>query len=81
MILNRAFNDQSPSYTVYNNQVARAASIGLSPFALSFGAAYAGMTEDQLSTRLLGNLGLLPNAGLQTGLREYLESVGKGNVG
>ena len=79
--LNRAFNDQSPSYTVYNNQVAMATSIGFNAFALSFGAAYAGMTEDQLSTRLLGNLGLLPNAGLQTGLRDYLESVGKGNVG
>jgi hypothetical protein len=79
--LNRAFNDQSPSYTVYNNQVAMATSIGLNAFALSFGAAYAGMTEDQLSTRLLGNLGLLPNAGLQTALRDYLESVGKGNVG
>ena len=79
--LNRAFNDQSPSYTVYNNQVTMATSIGLNAFALSFGAAYAGMTEDQLSTRLLGNLGLLPNAGLQTALRDYLESVGKGNVG
>ena len=79
--LNRAFNDQSPSYTVYNNQVVMATSIGLNAFALSFGAAYAGMTEDQLSTRLLGNLGLLPNAGLQTALRDYLESVGKGNVG
>lgn len=79
--LNRAFNDQSPSYTVYNNQVAMATSIGLNAFALSFGATYASMTEDQLSTRLLGNLGLLPNTGLQTALRDYLESVGKGNVG
>lgn len=80
-ILNRVFNDQSPQPAVYNNQVVMATSIGLNAFALSFGAAYAGLTEDQLSTRLLGNLGVLPNAGLQVAVRDYLVSVGKANVG
>ncbi|MDP4077783.1 bluetail domain-containing putative surface protein [Acidovorax sp. A1169] len=80
-ILNRVFNDQSPSYAVYNNQIAMAAANGVQAFALSFGAAHAGRTEEQLSTGLLNNLGLLPNAGLQTALRDYLEMVGKANVG
>ncbi|MGV3680979.1 MAG: bluetail domain-containing putative surface protein [Acidovorax sp.] len=79
--MNRAFTNQSPSNAVYNNQVAMAVSVGINAFALSFGAAFAGLTEDQLSTKLLGNLGVLPNAGLQTALRDYLESVGKANVG
>ncbi|WP_428002058.1 bluetail domain-containing putative surface protein [Acidovorax sp.] len=80
-ILNRVFNDQSPQPAVYNNQVAMATSVGLNTFALSFGALYAGLTEDQLSTRLLGNLGVLPNADLQVAVRDYLVSVGKANVG
>lgn len=80
-ILNRAFNDQSPSYPVFTNQVTMAAANGAQAFALSFGAAHAGRTEEQLSTRLLNNLGLLPNAGLQTALRDYLEVVGKANIG
>lgn len=80
-ILNRVFNDQSPSYPVFTNQVAMAAANGAQAFALTFGAAHAGRTEEQLSTGLLNNLGLLPNAGLQTALRDYLEVVGKANVG
>ena len=80
-ILNRVFNDQSPSYAVYNNQVAMVTSNGIHAFALSFGSGFTSMTEDQLSTKLLGNLGVLPNTGLQTALRDYLVSVGKANVG
>lgn len=80
-ILNRAFNDQSPSHTTFNNQVAMAASMGAGAFALAFGAGFAGLSEDQLSTKLLGNLGVLPNAGLQGALRDYLVSVDKANVG
>lgn len=79
--LNRAFNDQSPANSVYNNQVAQATSVGVNAFALSFGAGFATQTEDQLSTKLLTNLGLLPNAGLQTAVKDYLVSVGKSNVG
>ena len=80
-ILNLAFNDQSPSYTAYNNQAAWAAANGIRAFALTFGAGFAGMTEDALSTKLLGNMGVLPNAGLQAALRDHLVSVGKANVG
>lgn len=82
-ILNRVFNDQSPAHAVYNNQIAMAASVGIPAFALSFGRGlgFSNQTEAQLSTKLLGNLGVLPNAGLQTALRDYIVSVGKANVG
>lgn len=79
--LNRAFNDQSPSNAVYNNQVAQATSVGATQFALSFGAGFTSQTEDQLSTKILGNLGLLPNTALQSALKDYLVQVGKVNVG
>lgn len=80
-MLNRAFNDQSPGYTVYTNQVAAAEPMGITAFAQRFGASYMAQSEDQLSTKLLGNLGVLPNAGLQTALKDYLLEVGKVNVG
>jgi hypothetical protein len=80
-MLNRAFNDVSPSYNTYTNQVAVANSSGVSHFALLFGEGYRGMTEAHLSTLLLRNMGLLPNAGLQTALTDYLVFVGKANVG
>lgn len=80
-ILHRAFSDASPSNAVLNSQAAQAASLGIRPYALQFGADYASMSEDQLSTRILGNLGVMPNAGLQTALKDYLVSVGKANVG
>jgi hypothetical protein len=80
-ILNRAFHDASPSNASYNNQVAQHTSIGSKAFALQFGASFAGLTEDELSAKILGNLGVLPNTGLQTAVKEYLVSVGKANVG
>lgn len=80
-VLNRVFNDQSPAHAVFNNQVAMAMSNGSNAFALSFGSGFTSLTEDQLSTKLLGNLGVLPNSGLQATLRDYLVSVGKANVG
>lgn len=80
-MLNRAFNDQSPANAVYVNQVAAVEPIGITAFALRFGAGFVNQTEAQLSAKLLGNLGVLPNEGLQTALRDYLVSVGKANVG
>ena len=80
-MLSRAFNDMSHSYAAYTNMVAAASSYGITHFALLYGEGYAGMTETQLSTQLLRNMGLMPNAGLQTVLTEYLVSVGKANVG
>ncbi|WP_428002059.1 bluetail domain-containing putative surface protein [Acidovorax sp.] len=80
-ILNRAFHDTSPSNASYNSQVTQETSVGASAFALQFGASFTSLTEDELSTRILGNMGVLPNAGLQTAVKEYLVSVGKVNVG
>ncbi len=80
-MLNRVFNDISPSQATYMNQVAAASSSGASHFARLFGEGYRGSTDAQLSTLLLGNLGLLPNAGLQAALTDYLLAVGKANVG
>ncbi len=80
-MLNRAFYDSSPSNASYNNQVMEHTSIGTKAFALQFGASFASLTEDELSTKILGNLGVLPNAGLQAALKDYLVSVGKANVG
>ncbi len=81
IMLNRVFNDISPSYAAYTNMVAAAGSYGVTHFALLYGGGHTGLTEAQLSTQFLRNLGLLPNAGLQTALTDYLVSVGKANVG
>lgn len=80
-ILNRAFNDRSPSFNIYANQVTAANEWGAVAFAKSFGSAFTGLTEDQLSTKLLGNLGVLPDTGLQIAVRDYLVAVGKASVG
>ncbi len=82
-LLNRAFHDQSPSNAVFISQLAAAGTTRESSvaFAIRFGADFVGLTEDQLSTLILGNLGLLPNTGLQTAVKDYLVSVGKANVG
>jgi hypothetical protein len=80
-VLSRAFNDMSHSYAAYTNMVTAASSYGITHFALLYGEGYTGQTEAQLSALLLKNMGLLPNAGLQTVLTDYLVSVGKANVG
>jgi hypothetical protein len=83
MMLNRAFNKQSPSNPQFLEQQAAVGgtSAGVRAFALQFGASFQDLTEDALSTQLLGHMGLLPNAGLQSSLKDYLVSVGKANVG
>lgn len=91
-LLNRAFTNSSPSNALFNNQVSNAKSLlpaganasnSLSyvAFAKEFGAAYANQTADALSTLLLTNMGLLPNADLQTGLKDYITANGVGNIG
>lgn len=81
--LNRAFNDQSPSNAVFLNQKAAAGTTQESfmAFAKTFGAGYAGLTADALSTKLLTNIGVTGNTGLQTALKDYITSVGVANVG
>lgn len=83
IMLNRAFNDTSPSNATFKNQVATAGTTQESQYAFAkqYGAGYAGQTADALSTLILGNLGVLPNAALQTALKDYLTSVGVANVG
>lgn len=83
IMLNRAFNDVSPSNAVFQNQVAAAGTTtdSQTAFAKQFGAGFAGLTADALSTKLLGNLGVLPNAGLQTALKDYITAAGVENVG
>ncbi|MDZ7865347.1 bluetail domain-containing putative surface protein [Acidovorax sp.] len=81
--MHRAFNNQSPSNASFLSQEADA---GTTPesnaaFAFQFGARFASLKEDELSTKILGNMGVLPNAGLQTAVKDYLVAVGKANVG
>ena len=83
LMLNRAFNNQVPSNASFNSQLVAA---GTTPesnaaFAFQFGASFANLTEEELSTKILGNLGVLPNAGLQTAVKNYLVEVGKAIVG
>lgn len=79
--VNRAFHDASPSYFQFNSQQAEATSMGVTAFARQFGTGFASLSENELSTKILGNLGVLPNAGLQAALKDYLVAVGKANVG
>ncbi len=83
LILHRAFNSQSPSNASFVSQEAAAGTTieGNAAYALQFGARFASLTEDELSTKILGNMGVLPNAGLQTAVKDYLVAVGKANVG
>lgn len=82
-ILNRAFTDTSPANATFKNQVATAGTTRASQeaFAVQFGSGYAGQTSAQLSNLLLKNLGVLPNAGLEAALTDYITAAGKSNVG
>ena len=82
-MLNRAFNNTSPANAVFNNQVAAAGSTEASQtaFALQFGNSFAGLTDAQLSTRVLGNLGVLPNAELEAAVTQYFADNGLANRG
>ena len=82
-ILNRAFNNASPANAVFNNQVATAGSTeaSQSAFAQKFGESFAGLTDAQLSARVLGNLGVLPNAELEQAVTKYFADNGLANRG
>lgn len=96
-MLNRAFNNTSPSNAVFNNQVANATAMlpaganaadanSYTAFAKTFGASYASMTAAAAATQLLTNMGVLPSTvasvqALEGALASYLTSVGMGNVG
>ena len=82
-ILNRAFNNSSPAAAVFNNQVSQAGTTAASEFAFAntFGSSFAGLTDAQLSTRVLGNMGLLPNPDLEQALADYFGSVNPADRG
>lgn len=82
-ILHRAFNNQAPSNTAFRSQVAAAGTTAQSnmAFAFQYGTGFQDLSEDALASKLLGNMGVLPNASLQTALKDYLVAVGKVNVG
>lgn len=82
-ILNRAFNDQSPSNGAFHQQklAAGATPQSWNAFALQFGAGYQNLTEGALAVKLMGNMGLLSNLGLVGAVTSYLEFAGKANVG
>ncbi len=83
IVLNRAFNNQAPSNTSFKSQVAAAgpSHASITAFAFQYGAVFQDLSEDALASKLLGNMGVLPNASLQTALKDYLVAVGKVNVG
>ena len=82
-ILNRAFNDQSPSSTIFHQQKMAAGSSpqSWSAYALQFGSNYQVLSEGALAVKLLSNMGLSTDIGMQGALVSYLEAVGKENVG
>lgn len=91
-ILNRVFTNTSPANSVFANQVANATAslpsganstdvLSYTAFAKSFGTAYATQTPAALSNLMLTNMGLLPNAALETALTDYITAAGVANVG
>jgi hypothetical protein len=72
-MLNRAFNDVSPSNIVYVNMVNEAAQSAesLVAFAIKFGNSFSGLSNVALADKVLANMGLLPNLDLQIGLTDY----------
>ena len=82
-MLNRAFSNTSPANAVFNNQVATAGTTTASQeaFALQFGNSFAGLTDAALSARVLGNLGVLPNAELEAAVTQYFADNGLANRG
>lgn len=90
--LNRAFNDTSPSYAVFQNQVNRIGGtngkvgIGDAAFANEFGANFSGLSNADLSKKVLTNLGILPTtdtsvAALEQALTDYFAAFGTKTTG
>jgi hypothetical protein len=80
-ILNRAFNDSSTANAIFNNQVTSAKSMGDQAFANAFAASWSGLTDAQLSKKVLTNMGILPTtdtsvAALEQALTDYFAAFG-----
>jgi hypothetical protein len=72
-MLNRAFNDISPSFAIYSNQlnVAGTTPESIHSFANAFGNNFASLSNSALAHLVLNNMGLLPNAELLVNLVAY----------
>ena len=82
-MLNRAFNNASPANAVFNNQVATAGSTEASQFAFAttFAQGFASLSNADLASRVMGNLGMLPNDALLAAFTDYLGANGVGSRG
>ena len=82
-ILNRAFNDQSPSSTIFYQQKMAAGSTPQSweAYAFQFGSNYQNLSSGAMALKIVTNMGLGNDLGLQGALVSYLDAVGKENVG
>lgn len=82
-ILNRAFNDQSPSSTTFYQQKMAAGGTPQSweAYAFQFGANYQHLSSGALALKIVTNMGMGYDIGLQGALVSYLDAVGKENVG
>lgn len=82
-MLNRAFNNASPANAVFNNQVATAGSTEASQFAFAttFAQGFASLSNADLASRVMGNLGMLPNDALLAAFTDYLGAHGVGSRG
>lgn len=82
-ILNRAFNDQSPSSTVFYQQKMAAGTTPQSwlDYAFQFGSHYQHLSSGAMALAIATNMGLGSNLGVQGALVSYLDAVGKENVG
>ena len=72
-MLNRAFNDISPNHIVYTNQMnaASGSEQATIAFAIQFGKSFDHLSDTTLATRVLANMGLLPNTDLLIGVADY----------
>lgn len=77
-MLNRAFNNASPANAVFNNQVATAGTTEASQFAFAttFAQGFASLSNADLASRVMGNLGMLPNDALLAAFTDYLAANG-----
>lgn len=82
-MLNRALNNSSPAAAVFSNQVATAGDTEASQFAFArqFAASFNSLTDAQFAERVMGNMGMLPNADLLDAFTAYLGANAKADRG